>query len=76
ALRDLGRITHELGEMEDAQALLRRAIAIHTMTLGAEHPDTATDINHLGLVLHDIGDLDAAHNAFERALSIDEQHFG
>ena len=75
-LRDLGRLSHELGEMMDAQAQLRRALALHTEALGAEHPETATDINHLGLVLHDIGDLEGAQAAFERALAIDETALG
>ena len=42
----------------------------------AEHPEAATDINHLGLILHDIGDLEGAHAAFERALAIDEAALG
>ena len=45
-LRDLGRLSHELGAFADAQSQLRRALAIHTEHLGAEHPETATDINH------------------------------
>ena len=44
ALRDLGRITHDLGEMEDAQALLGRAIALFSETMGPDHPETATSI--------------------------------
>jgi tetratricopeptide (TPR) repeat protein len=49
---------------------------LHTEALGAEHPEAATDINHIGLVLHDLGDLDAAAAAFERALALDEQALG
>jgi tetratricopeptide (TPR) repeat protein len=64
-LRDLGRLSHELGEIVDAQAQLHRALAIHTDALGADHPETATDINH-----------DGALAAFERALAIDEKAFG
>src|SRR3978361_959401 len=75
-LRDLGRLSHELGEMMDAQAQLGRALALHTEAFGAEHPEAATDINHLGLILHDLGDLDGAHAAFERALAIDENALG
>ncbi|MBN8900011.1 MAG: tetratricopeptide repeat protein, partial [Rhodospirillales bacterium] len=35
-LRELGRVAHELGDFPDAQALLRRAMALHTEVLGAE----------------------------------------
>ena len=75
-LRDLGRLSHELGEVMDAQAQLRRALALHTETFGADHPEAATDINHIGLILHDIGDLEGAYAAFERALAIDETALG
>jgi Flp pilus assembly protein TadD len=75
-LRALGRLAHELGDFIDAQALLHRALALHTESMGAEHPETATTINHIGLVLHDLGDLDAAAAAFERALALDEQALG
>ena len=71
-LRDLGRLAHELGDFTDAEALLRRAFALHAMAFGEQHPETATDLKHIGLILHDLGDLDAAHNMFERALAIDE----
>ena len=53
-----------------------RALALYTESVGAEHPETATTINHIGLVLHDLGDLDAAAAAFERALALDEQALG
>ena len=82
-LRALGRLAHELGEFEDAQALLHRALALFTESVGAEHLETATTINHIGLVLHgldtaanEIHDLDAAANCFNRALALDEQAFG
>ena len=75
-LRALGRLAHELGDFQDAQSLLHRALALYTESVGAEHPETATTINHIGLVLHDLGDLDAAAAAFERALALDEQALG
>ena len=55
-IRALGRLAHELGDFEDAQSLLHRALALYTESMGAEHPETATCINHIGLFLHDLGD--------------------
>src|SRR5580704_17723089 len=75
-LRALGRLAHDLGDFQDAQSLLHRALALYTESVGAEHPETATTINHIGLVLHDLADLDAAAAAFERALALDEQALG
>src|SRR5690348_2010647 len=60
----------------DAQAQPHQALALHTEALGAEHPEAATDINHLGLILHDLGDLAGACAAFERVLAIDEAELG
>src|SRR5258708_32705716 len=72
-LRALGRLAHELGDFQDAQSLLHRALALYTEPAGAAHPETATTINHIVFILRDLGNLDAAAAAFERALALDEQ---
>src|SRR5579859_1734855 len=38
-LRALGRLAHELGDFQDAQSLLHRALALYTESVGAEHPE-------------------------------------
>ena len=60
----------------EARTLCERALSISESRLGAEHPATATSLNHLGIVLADQGDLDGARALFERALSIREARLG
>jgi hypothetical protein len=44
--------------------------------LGAMHPETATNLDHLAIILHDQGDLDGARSLCERALTIRKAALG
>jgi kinesin light chain len=51
-LRDLGRLVHELGDLNDAAALLERARVLHAEAFGANHPEVATDLAICARHLH------------------------
>jgi tetratricopeptide (TPR) repeat protein len=66
-------ILHALGRDEEAEALLRHAIAILEHELGPEHPEVAGAWNNLGSALAD--DAEAAA-AYRRALASKERSLG
>jgi len=59
-----------------AEPLLRDALAIREKSLGPEHPDTATSLNHLAGLLMGRGNLAEARPLCERALAIQEKALG
>ena len=59
-----------------AEPLLRDALAIREKSLGPEHPDTATSLNHLAGLLTGRGNLAEARPLCERALAIQEKALG
>jgi tetratricopeptide (TPR) repeat protein len=63
-------------EFAGARALFERALRISEATLGAEHPNVATDLNNLGNVLQDQGDFAGARALYELALRIGEAALG
>lgn len=67
---------HRLGDLSGARTLFERALAIDLAVLGAGHPSTARDWNHLGLVQRDCFDLPPARQAFDNALAIAEALHG
>lgn len=75
-LTEAGQYLWQRGDLDQAQALLERALAIREGHLGAEHPDTAQSINDLALVRHDQGAYDEARALHERALAIRESQLG
>ena len=64
---DLGGVLHALGELEAAQALYQRALA-----LDRAQQRTAATLCHLGAVLEDAGDIMEAQACYERALIVAE----
>jgi len=75
-LTQAGMYLWQRGDLQQAHALLERALAIRETHLGAHHPDTAQSLNDLGLVLHDQGAYDQARVLHERALAIRESQLG
>ena len=57
---NLGRLQHEAGEVESAEAHYRQALAAN--------PDSATAAFNLGVALEDLGRVSEAIDAYERAL--------
>ncbi|MEV6638379.1 FxSxx-COOH system tetratricopeptide repeat protein, partial [Actinoplanes sp. NPDC051470] len=60
----------ERGQYTQAEPLARRALAVTTTTLGADHLETASRHDELGRVLQVLGLLDEARTQYELALSI------
>lgn len=54
----------------------RRAIAVNSAALGAEHPDIGVGYNNLGIALSSMGEYDEAEEAFAQALTIKTAAFG
>ena len=58
------------GTLRSAETNYERALAIREKALGAEHPDTATNLNTLAQLQASQGDYVAARPLYERALAI------
>ncbi|MGA7241337.1 MAG: tetratricopeptide repeat protein, partial [Bryobacteraceae bacterium] len=72
----MGRAHHGLGNLAEAETLLRRALETQEVVLGAEHPDTLTSVNNLAELLRSKGDFDAAEPLCRRALDASERVLG
>jgi tetratricopeptide (TPR) repeat protein len=76
-------LMHNLGELlyakalhEDAEPLMRRALAIDETSFGSEHPNVARDLNNLALLLQATNRLEDAEPLMRRALAILEASLG
>ena len=65
-----------MNQPEEAEALLRRALAIDERILGPDHPAVARDLVNLAVLLQDGGRLAEAEALVRRALAIDERIYG
>ena len=61
--------------LEEAEPLMRRALAIDEQSYGPEHPKVATDLNNLAQLLQATNRLEEAEPLMRRALAIDEQSY-
>src|SRR5262249_11604927 len=64
-----------LGTPNDAEPLLRRALAIGEKALGFDHPDVASILSNLADALQRARRFDEAEPLFRRALEIDEKSY-
>lgn len=76
ALKNLGTVYQELGDLEQAQKHLESAIRKSEAHYGPDHSDIGRDANILALILQEQGKFDEALGQFRRALRIDIQTFG
>src|SRR5215471_3922302 len=60
------------GRVDEAEELLRRAIAIFEQVEGPASPDVAAELGNLGAVLEDRCDYQAAEECYARAATITE----
>jgi tetratricopeptide (TPR) repeat protein len=72
----LGRSLFGAADLDGAELLFRRALAIDEKALGPDHPDVATDLNNLAALLHTKGDYVGAEALYRRALAIAEKTLG
>src|SRR5207302_2016069 len=54
-LNEAGHYLYEQGQYPEAEPLLKQAVAIRGQTLGPEHPDVATSLNHLAELYREQG---------------------
>ncbi|KAK0642099.1 hypothetical protein B0T16DRAFT_394266 [Cercophora newfieldiana] len=67
-IQTLGEALLHCGDLEQAAATLRKAVAGREKTLGPEHPDTLESCSDLTITLLELDDLDAAEVTALRAL--------
>jgi tetratricopeptide (TPR) repeat protein len=75
SLNNLGELARRRGNLNEAERLFLRALAVKEAGLGADHPDVATTLNNLAQVyVAQNRDAEAAA-ALERSLKIQETAF-
>ena len=71
-----GKISRELGYIDNALRYYEEAIQIETITNGSNSSQNATYYNALGLAWYAKGEYDKAIDCYEQALEIDKQYYG
>src|SRR6185503_17871328 len=66
----IGKVYNDLGELEKAESMDRRALAIREKLFGSEHPDVAESLHNLADVLANRGDLAEAEKLHRQALEM------
>src|SRR5262249_41153950 len=69
-LNNLAGVVQRRGNVAEAEALYRRAIAIKEQALGPDHADLALALNNLALLLADQGHSSEAEPLYQRALGL------
>lgn len=75
-LHTLGDVYRSLGRAENAEPLLREALAVREQALGPDHLQVAETLNTLARVRLDLGDPVESRAMYERALTIREASEG
>jgi tetratricopeptide (TPR) repeat protein len=75
-LDQLGCYLREYAQHEQAEALLRRGLAIRESLFGADHPLTATSVANLARLAIDAGRYEDAVRLYRRALDVRERVLG
>jgi serine/threonine protein kinase/tetratricopeptide (TPR) repeat protein len=70
AMHNLARVERKLGHSEDAERLLREALAGYHKTLDEENWRTLNVMNNLGTLLHERGDLAEAESLLRRTVEL------
>eukprot|EP00903_Cladosiphon_okamuranus_P010458 g9894.t1 len=76
ALNNLALALKGRGDMQGAEPLLRRALAMSVDSQGAEHPEVATRLNSLALLLASDGRVEEAEGLHRQALDIARKVYG
>jgi tetratricopeptide (TPR) repeat protein/predicted Ser/Thr protein kinase len=75
-LGSLGASLASVGELDEAESMMKDALALSIEMSGPRHPDVATWRNNLGIFLRRRGQLEAAAEELRQALAIREEAFG
>ena len=76
ALGNLALVHNARGELEEAEELQERALAMSEKALGTDHPTVAAILNNLAVVHDSKGDYAEAVRLYERALAIRQSSLG
>ena len=76
ASNELATLLHRTNRLEEAEPLMRRALAIDGAVFGKQHPVLATRLNNLAQLLKSTNRIEDAELLMRRALAIDEAAFG
>ena len=76
ASNELATLLHHTNHLEEAEPLMRRALAIDEAAFGRQHPILATRLNNLAQLLKSTNRIEKAEPLMRRALAIDEAAFG
>ena len=76
SLSSLGQIKYRQKDLQQAEALFRRALAIRERVLGSDHFSLVQAINNLATLHYSRGELDQAARYFTRALEICDKNLG
>ncbi|MGI4734617.1 MAG: tetratricopeptide repeat protein [Janthinobacterium lividum] len=71
----LGQLLNAKAKLSDAEALMRRSLAIAEQKYGSAQPEIAVYLNNLASVLRASNRLEEAESLFRRALAINEQSY-
>lgn len=73
---NLASLEADVGNLDEAEALVRQANDIMARVYGPTHQNVATGLQILGDILSLRGDAEGAIECFEQAIEMDEQRFG
>jgi hypothetical protein len=69
-LNNLAQLLQATNRLDEAEPLMRRALAIDEASLGKDHPNVARDVNNLACLLLDTNRLSEAEPLMRRHLAI------
>jgi tetratricopeptide (TPR) repeat protein len=75
-LNNLASLLRAKNRLAEAEALMRRALAIDEQSYGPDHPNVAIRLNNLARMLQDTNRLADAEPLFRRAVAIFEKSLG
>src|SRR5690606_31003897 len=73
---NLGNLLHDLGKLDEAEALHRQALDVYRALYGEAHPRVAYGMSNLGAMLIDREAYDAAATLYHDALAIQREAWG
>ena len=76
AIDNLASVLIEIGEMQEAEPLVRLALEMKRRLYGEEHPETSASLNNLAYVLESQGRFDEAEASYRDSLSINRKLLG
>lgn len=71
-LQKMVGLNYNLGDLQEARALVERVLALDEKIFGSDHPKYAADLGSLGSIYREMGMLAEARSSYERAAAIGE----